>query len=340
MLEKLSNAFGVSGADEEVKEIILREITPYCEKIEILKDGNIIAFKKGKKTPKKKIMLFAHTDEVGFIVKSITDDGYLKFEEVGGIDARILLSSRVVIGDKKIPGIIGIKAVHMTSKEEREKTVKITDLYIDIGVDSKEEAEKYVNKGDYIAFDSSYEKLSENRVKGKAFDNRAGVSILIELLKKDALYDFYASFNSLEEIGLKGAMTVARYAEPDIALILEGTTCSDVPGTPCENQSTVLGGGAALSVADGASCSSKELNEFIVNLAKENNIKLQVKRTGRGGNDAGAVQVSGVGVKTSVISVPVRYIHSPVSVMDLRDYESAFQIAECFVNSLGGQINV
>lgn len=340
MLEKLSNAFGVSGADDEVREIILSEITPYCDKIEILKDGNIIAFKKGKKTPEKKIMLFAHTDEVGFIVKAVTDEGYLKFEEVGGIDARILLSSRVFIGENKIPGIIGIKAVHMTSKEEREKTVKIADLYIDIGSDSKEETEKYVNKGDYIVFDSSYEKLSEHRVKGKAFDNRVGVSILIELLKKDAEYDYYVSFNSLEEIGLKGAMTAARYAEPDVALILEGTTCSDVPGTSSENQSTVLGNGAALSIADGASCSSKELNEFIINKAKENNIKLQYKRTNRGGNDAGAVQISSFGVKTSVVSVPLRYIHSPVSIMDLRDYESAYKIAECFVNSLGGQIDV
>jgi len=339
MLEKLTNAFGVSGADDEVKKIILDEITPYCDKIDILKDGNIIAFKKGKKTPNKKIALYVHTDEVGFIIKDITDDGYIKFEEVGGIDSRILLSSRVFIGDNKIPGIIGIKAVHMTSKEEREKTVKITDLYIDIGASSKEETEKYVKKGDYILFDSKYETLSENKVKGKAFDNRAGVSILISLLKEEAEYDYWVSFNSLEEIGLRGAMTASYFIKPDVALILEGTTCSNGPGTDPMSQSTVSGEGAALSISDGASCSSWELNDFIIKLAEENDIKMQFKRTNRGGNDAGKIQISETGVKTAVISVPVRYIHSPVSVMDLRDYESALKLARCFVNSFGGVEN-
>lgn len=339
MLEKLSNAFGVSGADDEVKKIILDEITPYCDKIEILKDGNIIAFKKGKKTPDKKIALYAHTDEVGFIIKDITGEGYIKFEEVGGIDSRILLSSRVFVGENKIPGIIGIKAVHMTSKDEREKTVEITDLYIDIGASSKEEAEKYVKKGDYILFDSKYELLSENKVKGKAFDNRAGVSILISLLKEEAEYDYWVSFNSLEEIGLRGAMTASYFIKPDVALILEGTTCSNGPGTDPMSQSTVSGEGAALSISDGASCSSRELNEFIIKLAKENDIKMQFKRTNRGGNDAGKIQISETGVKTAVISVPVRYIHSPVSVMDLRDYDSALKLTRCFVNSFGGVEN-
>ena len=336
MLEKLSGAFGVSGADEEVKKIILDEITTYCDKIDILQDGNIIAFKKGKRTPEKKVMLYAHTDEVGFMVKSITDEGYLKFEEVGGLDGRILLSSRVFIGDDKIPGIIGIKAVHMTSKEEREKTVKMTDLYIDIGANSKEDAEKYVSKGDYILFDSKYEKLSSTKVKGKAFDNRAGVKILIDLLKKDVEYDYFVSFNSLEEIGLKGAMTASNFVKPDIGLILEGTTCSNLPDTKPWDESTVSGEGVALSISDGASCSSKELNEFIIKLANDNNISLQYKRTNRGGNDAGKVQVAGEGVKTAVLSVPVRYIHSPVSVMDLRDLESASKLAELFVNTIGG----
>lgn len=336
MLEKLSNAFGVSGADCEVKNIILEEIKKYADKIEILKDGNIIVFKKGRKTPEYKVALYAHTDEVGYIVKDITDDGYIKFETVGGIDERIMLSSRVFIGENKIPGIIGIKAIHMTDKEEREKIVKDTNMYIDIGADSKEEALKYVEKGDYIAFDSKFEKLGGHRVKGKAFDNRVGVAILIELLKEEAEYDYYVSFNSFEEIGLKGAMTASYHIKPDVALILEGTTCSDVLGTEKHLTPTTLGGGVALSVNDRGSCSSRELNEFIIKLAQENNISLQIKRTNMGGNDAGAVQVSGYGVKTAALSVPVRYIHSPVSVMDLRDFESSLNLVKCFVNSLGG----
>lgn len=336
MLEKLSYASGVSGADEEVKNIILEEIKPYCDDIHIMRDGNIIAFKKGRKTPSKKLMLSAHTDEVGFIVKAVTEEGYLKFESIGGIDLRILLSSRVFVGENKIPGIIGVKAIHMTTKEEREKTVKMTEMYIDIGADSKEEALKYVSKGDYIMFDSEYKILSSDKVMGKAFDDRAGVSILIELLKEEAEYDYYVAFNSLEETGLKGAMTAAYFVKPDMALILEGTTCSDGPGSDPQNQSTVSGNGAALSINDSTSCSSRELNEFIMKLSKENGIKIQYKRTNKGGNDAGSIQISETGIKTTVVSVPVRYIHSPVCVMDMRDYKSALDIARCLVNSFGG----
>lgn len=339
MLEKLTNTFGVSGCDEEVKDIILKEITPYCENISFTKDGNIIAFKKGKKTPLKKIMISAHTDEVGFMVKDITKEGYLEICSVGGIDSRILLSKRVFIGDKKVPGIVGIKAVHMVSKEEREEVVPIEKLYVDIGALNYEDALKYISRGDYICFDSEYEKLSENRVKAKALDDRVGVCALIELLKEESEYDYYAVFNSLEEIGLRGAMTASYYVNPDIALILEGTTCSDVLYTKSHEQSTNLGNGAALSLCDSASISDKLINEYIFKIAKENNIKLQFKRTNMGGNDAGAIQTAKDGVQTAVLSVPLRYIHSPVSVMDLRDFENYKKLVREFVNNIGGLIN-
>lgn len=339
MLEKLTNAFGVSGSDEEIRAIILNEISAYSDKIEVTKDGNIIAFKKGKKPSSKKIMISAHTDEVGFMVKDITKDGYLKICSVGGIDSRILLSKKVYIGDKKIPGIIGIKAVHLTKKEEREEKIPLSELYVDIGAKDYEDALKYVEIGDYILFDGEYKKLGKNRIKAKALDDRVGVLALIDLIKRECGYDFYAVFNSLEEIGLKGAMTASYKVNPDIALILEGTTCSDVLGTKENEQSTSLSKGAVLSVADGASVSDKSLNEFIIKLAKENNVPLQFKRTNAGGNDAGAVQTARDGVKTAVISLPVRYIHSPVSVMDLRDFESYKKITELFADNIGGFLN-
>lgn len=339
MLEKLTNTFGVSGCDEEVKDIILNEITPYCENVSFTKDGNIIAFKKGKKTPSKKIMVSAHTDEVGFMVKDITKEGYLEICSVGGIDSRILLSKRVVIGDEKIPGIIGIKAVHMVSKEEREEVVPVDKLYVDIGAFDYEDALKYVNRGDYICFDSEYEYLSTKRVKAKALDDRVGVCALIELLKEEFEYDFYAVFNSLEEIGLRGAMTSSYFVNPDIALILEGTTCSDVLYTKSHEQSTNLGKGVALSVCDSASISDSKLNEYIIRIAKENDINLQLKRTNMGGNDAGAIQTAKDGVKTAVLSVPLRYIHSPVSVMDLSDFDNYKKLVREFINNIGGFIN-
>jgi len=335
MLEDLTNAFGVSGSDNEVKNLILKEITLSADKIDIMKDGNIIAFKKGRKTPQKRIMLSAHTDEVGFMVKDITEEGYLELCEVGGIDSRILLSKKVYVGDKKIPGIIGIKAVHMTEKEEREQIIPIEKMYVDIGALSCEDAKKYVNRGDYIVFASEYTPLGKKRAVAKALDDRVGVSVLISLLKKEVEYDFYAVFNSLEEIGLKGAVTASNSVKPDIALILEGTTCSDVKDTKAHLISTALGKGGVLSVGDRASVSNRKLNEFIVKLSEKYNIPLQLKGTNTGGNDAGAVQISGEGVKTAVLSVPLRYIHSPVSVMDKDDYESVLKMAEAFVNNIG-----
>ena len=335
MLKKLTEAFGVSGSDETVKELILEEITPYCDNIKIMKDGNIIAFKKGKKTPSKKVMISAHTDEVGFMVKDITKEGYLEICEVGGVDSRILLSKKVYVGDKKIPGIVGIKAVHMTEKKEREEIVPIEKMYVDIGAYDYEDATKYVERGDYILFDSEYISLSQNKVKAKALDDRVGVNILINLLKSDCEYDFYAVFNSLEEIGLKGAMTASYLVNPDVALILEGTTCSDVLDTKEHMQSTNLGGGAVLSICDRTSVSDRVLNEFIIKLSKKENIKLQFKRTNRGGNDAGSIQTAKDGCKTAVISVPLRYIHSPVSVMDKRDFDAANNLAKAFINNIG-----
>ncbi len=335
MLEKLTNISGVSGNDSEVKKIILKEITPFCENIEIMKDGNIVAFKKGKKAPSKKIMISAHTDEVGFMVKDITPEGYLELCEVGGVDSRILLSKRVFVGDNKIPGIIGIKAVHMADKEEREKIVPIEKMYVDIGAYDYDDALKYINRGDYITFDSQYTPLGEKRVVAKALDDRVGVSILISLLKKDVEYDFYAVFNSLEEIGLKGAMTASYKVNPDIALIIEGTTCSDVKGTREHLKSTVLGKGGVLSIGDRTSVSNRSLNDFIISLSEKHNIPLQIKGTNMGGNDAGAIQTAGDGVKTAVLSVPLRYIHSPVSVMDKADYESVLNIALAFINNIG-----
>ncbi len=336
LLEKLCNAYGVSGDTDAVAKIIIDEIMPFCEKIEMMKDGNIIAYKKGLRRNPKTVMLCAHMDEVGFLVKDITKDGYLLFESVGGIDERILLSQKVRIGDNDIPGVVGVKAVHMATKEEREKTIKMEDLYIDTGVYSRREIEELVEKGDFIKFDSKFVKFGENKIKAKAIDDRVGVRILIEMLKREALYDFVAAFVVNEEIGTQGAKTAAYRVNPEIALILEGTTCSDVPGTKPQEQSTNQGEGPAISIVDRTSYSNQALNDFLVKLARDNHVKYQFKRTTMGGNDAGAIAVNGSGVKTAVVSMPVRYIHSPVSVMDRGDYEEGLKLVGLFVDNIGG----
>ena len=336
LLERLCNAHGVSGDTDAVAEIIIDEIMPFCEKIEVMNEGNIIAYKKGRQRNPKKVMLCAHMDEVGFLVKDITEDGYLRFESVGGIDERILLSQKVRIGDSNIPGVVGVKAVHMATKEEREKTIKMEKLYIDTGVYSRREIEELVEKGDSVKFDSEFVKFGENKIKAKAIDDRVGVRMLIEMIKKEVSYDFVAAFVVNEEIGTQGSKTAAYRVSPDIALILEGTTCSDVPGTKPHEQSTNQGEGPAISIVDRTSYSNRALNDFLVKLAQENDVKYQFKRTTMGGNDAGSIAVNGTGVKTAVVSMPVRYIHSPASVMDLRDYEEGLKLVSLFVDNIGG----
>ncbi|MBZ4645768.1 MAG: family metallopeptidase [Clostridia bacterium] len=335
LLKKLTEAIGVSGNEKAVRDIIIKEIGNDCENIAIDRMGNLIALKKGTEGNGKKVMLAAHMDEVGLIVTGITDTGFIKFKPVGGIDARILVSKKVVIGDNRIPGVIGLKAIHLQEPGERKQAVKVKNLYIDIGAKNKEDAEKKVNLGDYIGFDSSCVEFGNNLVKAKALDDRVGCAILIEMLKERYTFDLYACFTVQEEVGLRGAGVAAYTVSPDLALVVEGTTCSDVPGAEEHEHATTLGHGPAVSIMDRASYSNKGLSQLLYNLGKDNNIKVQYKRTTFGGNDAGKIHLTREGIPTAAISVPCRYIHSPVSVMNLDDYEGCKKIVRLFLHEIG-----
>lgn len=324
----------VSGNEEEIRKRILEDIKPYADKITVDSMGNIIAFKKGILENGKKIILSAHMDEVGFIISDITEDGFLKFKEVGGIDPRILLAQRVVIGENEVNGVLGVKAVHLQSPDERQRVIKQNEMYIDIGASSKTEAEKLVKKGDYAAFDSDYAELGGDVIKAKAIDDRAGCAIMTELIKREYSSDLYFCFTVQEEVGTRGSMTVARSIGADAAIVLESTTCSDVAGVKEHEYATSLGGGPVLSLMDYASYSDIELNRFIINIAKENNIAFQFKRSAMGGNDARSYQTESVPCKTAVISVPCRYIHSPVSCALKSDIESTYRLAGCVIENI------
>ena len=331
MLEKLCNLNGVSGCEDEVREFIKSLIEPCCDEIKTDKIGNLYAFKKGKSSAKT-LMLCAHMDEVGFIVKNITDEGYLKFAAVGGIDDRILLGQPVTVCENGVKGVIGIKAIHLTTKAERGNVVKESEMYIDIGAKNKEEAEKYVKRGDYIAFDSKYEEFGETKIKAKALDDRVGCAVLADLLKTgEFYYDTWVCFTVQEEVGLRGAAIAGEMIKPDFAIIVEGTTCSDVYGAKPHEYVTVQGDGAALSVIERSSRGDIDFVRFIKNTADENGIPCQFKRTTAGGNDAGNIQIAGAGVKTAAIAVPTRYLHSPVCVIDKRDFESIKEILKIVI---------
>ncbi len=327
-IEKLTNINGVSGNEDKVRETIISMISDYADSITVDSMGSIIALKKGRNPNGKKLILSAHMDEVGLIISDITDDGYLKFKTVGGIDDRILLCQRVLIGENEVCGVTGIKAVHLQTKDERKNVIKSKSMYIDIGASSLEEAEKLVSKGDYAAFDSLYTELGDGRIKAKALDDRVGCAILCELIKEEVESDIYFCFCVQEETGLRGASVIARRIDADAAIIFESTTASDTAQSKEHMYSTTLGMGPAISVMDRGSYSHAELNRFIIDTAKKGNIKYQLKKSSMGGNDARAYQANSSQCMTAVISLPTRYIHSPVSCADREDIENMYLLSK------------
>ena len=321
LLRKLTETLGVSGDEGAVRKIILEQLTDYVDDIQIDRMGNVIAVKKGNnKGPH--VILGAHMDEVGLMVKGIEDSGLIRFTPVGGMDPRILVSKVVLIGEDRVTGVIGAKAVHMQKPAERKKALSVDNLYIDIGCTSKKEAEKHVSPGDYIAFDSKYVEFGDKRVKAKALDDRVGCATIIELLKKELPVSVTGVFTVQEELGLRGAAVAANHVEGDLAILLEGTTCSDVTDVEPHQQATEVDKGPAISLMDRTSIYSRNLVDSLVQTAEENNIPWQFRRTTFGGNDAGRFHVAKEGTPCLSIAVPCRYIHSPVSVMSKNDYEN------------------
>lgn len=331
MLKDLCLLNGTSGDEGSVREYIIREIKDYCDfKIDQL--GSIIAFKKGNKTPNKKVMFAAHMDEVGFIVTYITDDGYLKFSPVGGIDPRVVIDRVVKINN--IKGVIGAKAVHLLSSEEKKSAPSFDNLFIDIGAKNKSEALKYVSLGDYVYFESDYLEFGEGYLKAKALDDRIGCQLLIEMIKSELEYDTYFCFNVQEEVGLRGSTCTSYQVQSDVSIILESTTAADLCEVSGEKRCCVLGNGPVVSFMDGRTIYDKDLFKFAFEMAKQNNIKIQTKTAIAGGNDAGAIQTSGKGSKVLAISLPCRYIHSASSIVKLEDIEETRKLLKAILQRI------
>lgn len=330
VLRRLTEASGVSGNEKEVREIILELAAETGAEVSVDRIGNVIARKKGRKGSKK-VMVAAHMDEIGFIISSISENGMLKFKVVGGIDQRILLSKRVLIGKNRVPGIIGVKAIHLQEPKERNTVINQKQMYIDIGARSMEEAQKLVQIGDYACFDSTFVRFGDNKVKAKALDDRVGCAILLELLKENYDIDLIACFTVQEEIGLRGAQVAAWHVEPDMAVVVEGTTCADIPDVPEHMHTTRMGKGPAISFMDRTSIVHPELFKQMVETAEKHSIPYQIKENVSGGNDAGSIHKSRGGVPAVVVSVPCRYIHSPSSMMDMNDYNNTIRLMKEFL---------
>ena len=333
MLKKLTEALGVSGYETQVRNIIIEELKNCDVDISVDSMGNLLVFKLADdNTDAKTILLSAHMDEVGFIVTDITDEGYIKFASVGGIDPRILISKRVCVNGRK--GVIGLKPIHLTTKEESKTTPSEDKLFVDIGAKTKAEAETVVQKGDYFGFDSNYVEFG-NQIKAKALDDRLGCAIMIEILKKSWNVNLVCAFTVQEEVGLRGAKVAAKGMGPDYAVVIEGTTCNDMTGIPENLRVTKSGNGAAISILDSASKANRELVDLLISSAESRGIPWQFKASTAGGNDAGAIYLTDGGIKTASVSVPCRYIHSPVCVMSKADFDSCKKIVEGFLEDCG-----
>lgn len=332
LLEKLCKTPGISGDENLVRDTIVSEIKGFADKIEIDSLGNIIVFKNGNKSAKSKLMITAHMDEVGSIVTGVTPDGLLKFDTVGGIDEKVLLGKGVTVGNTNVPGVIGVKPIHVSSSDEKRSAIKVENMYIDIGANNKDDALSYVSLGDYICFDSEFH-VDNDIVKAKALDDRVGCLILIDLIKQSLPFDIYFTFVVQEEVGLRGSTVAAYNIDPDKAIVVEATTAADIYGNHEENKVCNLHSGAVVSFMDKATVYNREYYNLAFELSEKYNIKVQPKRAVAGGNDAGAIHKSRGGVKTVTVSVPCRYLHSPycmVSYNDIIETENiVLKLAEC-----------
>ena len=334
LLKTLCALPGVSSFEDPVRDYILQQAKPYVDEITVDAMGNLILFKKGKKTTGNKLMLCAHMDEVGLMITSVTDEGYLKFDFVGGVDRRVSIGKRVLVGEKAIPGIIGIKAYHLVSREE-EKTVPKTDsLYIDIGAKDKESAEKLVNLGDYAVFDSDWVEFGNGMVKAKALDDRVGCAIMLALLKEELPMDVTFAFTVQEEVGTRGAFGAAFRVTPEIALVLETTTAADIPSSQEHQQVCSPGKGPVVPFMDGGTIYARGLFETLRKLAVDNHIPWQTKHYVAGGTDARAVQRTKEGVRTAGMAAAVRYLHAPSSVGCIKDFEDMLALTRLLVAQL------
>ena len=333
-METLCCLSGVSGGEDEVRDYILERAMPWADEIRTDPMGNLMVFKKGAVTADKRVMLCAHMDEVGLIVTNITDDGYLRFDQAGGIDRRVLLGKQVYVGPDRVLGVVGSKAVHLTTAEQRKVLPTMSEMYIDIGAGSRAEAERSVSIGDLASFDDTVVRFGDGFIKAKAIDDRAGCATMLELLEKDLPCDCWFAFTVQEEVGCRGAAVAAQSVQPDVALVLETTTAADIPGSGGAKQVCRLGEGIVIPFMDRGTIYDRELYRLLGRLADENGIPWQTKTMIAGGTDGSAVQRSGAGVRVAALSVPVRNIHSPASVAKTAECQAQYEMARLFLEEM------
>ncbi len=323
LIKKLTQIPAPSGNEEKIQKIISDEIGPYVDSMYKDTLGNLIAVKKGND---KKIMLCAHSDEIGIIVTNIDENGFLRIAPIGGVNIHTSIHQRVEF----LNGTKGV--ISYDENVEKVEKLKFSNLYIDIGTSSKEETEKLINIGDVAVF-CGETIISKDYITSKALDNRIGVFVLINVIKsiKYTENTLYFVFSTQEELGLRGAKTAAFGINPDIAIAVDVTDTGDTPN--CKEFAIKTGRGPAIKIKDNSVICSKKICDYLKKVAKENNIQYQLEILQAGGTDAGSIHTTREGVHTGAVSIPCRYIHTPGEMVNISDVNNAVNLLKCSIEN-------
>ena len=334
LLGKLSNAMGVSGCEDEVRQIVIDAIKSHVDEYRIDSMGNILAVKHAAEPDALRVMFAAHMDEVGFMLVEDEGDGLFVFAPVGGVDERQLIAKPVLVGKDRIPGVIGSKPIHLMSVDERNHPIALKSMRIDVSPANSSK----LKVGDYATFATQFQRSGKSLF-GKALDDRLGVASLIELLKTSHKnLELLFAFTVQEEIGLRGARVAAFDFRPDMAFVIDSTPAFDFPAWEPESENTQyncrLGEGPAIYVADAGTISDPRLIRFLVQLAEEHHIPYQFRQPGGGGTDAGAIHVNRTGIPTVSISIPGRYAHTPILHAKIKDWENTLALLNLILSNV------
>jgi putative aminopeptidase FrvX len=337
LLRRLCEAVAVSGDEGEVRKIILQELEPAAADYKVDAVGNLLITKHGRSPRPLRVMLDAHMDEVGFMVVAEDGEGQglYELEKIGGLDVGSLVGKAVVVGSKKMPGVVGVKPIHMTTEEERKRPIAADGLRIDLGPGGK------AKLGDRGTFAPDFRRTGPS-VMSKALDNRLGVATLIELVKAmPGNLDAFAAFTVQEEIGLRGAKVAANYFKPDLAIIIDATPANDLP-MQYEGENTFynsrLGLGPAIYVSERSTIDDPRLVRFLMDTATRAKIPFQIRQPGGGGTDAGAIQRSAAGVPVVGVSIPHRYTHSAMSIARIEDWQNTKRLLVTALRNLTPEV--
>jgi endoglucanase len=335
LLEEICRTPGAPGFEDRIREVVVRELEPLVDDVRVDTMGNVIAHRKGK-PGSKKLMIAAHMDEIGFVVRHVDDSGYVRFGTLGGFDPKTLTAQRVLVHTRSgdLLGVLGSKPIHLMTDEERKQSPKIEHYFIDLGLPADQVKEK-VRLGDPVTRERAFVEIGET-VNTKSLDDRVGVFVMIEAVRAASKHavDLYAVVTVQEELGLRGATTAANAIEPDIGIAVDVTLANDGPDAKAYDRVTELGKGTAIKILDASFVANHRLVDFMVSLAESQEIPHQLEVLTRGGTDSAALQRAGAGAIAGCVSVPCRYAHTVVEMCHRDDIQASIDLLGATISGI------